>query len=262
LPSALLHRPVLYLFMILNELQRCWSLESSSEATFVPLVTCTESWACATAPFTLSVSCVVMDSPRSHCPQRRKLPSSPVFYVRCQAPPAWWGLTSAEDCARLKSFMKKLRWHQFLSPSVGSFESMAEASDDRMLRAVVASDAHVLRQFFPPVAKRTYNLRPRKHPFLCLLRIIVILFQEYYLNDNIYIHIYDVTSNNTYKQSFIILYQFNPPIRLLGYTLLTVAFLFLSLPLCYMLRFVSLPNKRRLYIYIIPLASFEAAIGM
>ena len=50
--------------------------------------------------------------------------------------------------------------------SVGSFESMAEAADVRLLRAVVASDAHVLRQFFPPVAKRTYNLRPRKHPFL------------------------------------------------------------------------------------------------
>ena len=29
---------------------------------------------------------------------------------------------------------------------------------------MVASDAHVLRHFFPPVAQRTYNLRPRKHP--------------------------------------------------------------------------------------------------
>ena len=27
-------------------------------------------------------------------------------------------------------------------------------------RAVVASDAHVLHQFFPPVAQRMYNLRP------------------------------------------------------------------------------------------------------
>src|SRR6218665_3091853 len=82
------------------------------------------------------------------------------------ASPAWWGLTSAEDRARLESFLKKLRRHQFLSSSVGSFESMADAADVRLLRAVMASDAHVLRQFFPPVAKRTYNLRPRKHPFL------------------------------------------------------------------------------------------------
>src|SRR6218665_2100988 len=35
----------------------------------------------------------------------------------------------------------------------------------------------------------------------------------------------------------------------LAFLFLTVAFLFLSSPLCYMLRFVSLPNKRR-YIYI------------
>src|SRR6218665_2211034 len=38
------------------------------------------------------------------------------------ASPAWWGLTSAEDRARLESFLKKLRRHQFLSSSVGSFE--------------------------------------------------------------------------------------------------------------------------------------------
>src|SRR6218665_3007566 len=82
------------------------------------------------------------------------------------ASPAWWGLTSAEDRVRLESFLKKLRRHQFLSSSIWSFESMADAAGVWFLRAVVASDAHVLRQFFPPVAKRTYNLRPRKHPFL------------------------------------------------------------------------------------------------
>src|SRR6218665_2254703 len=56
------------------------------------------------------------------------------------ASPVWWGLTSAEDRARLESFLKKLRRHQCLSSSVGSFESMA--TDVRLLRAVVASDAH------------------------------------------------------------------------------------------------------------------------
>src|SRR6218665_4039685 len=74
------------------------------------------------------------------------------------ASPAWWGLTSAEDSARLESFLKNLRRHQFLSSSVGSFELMADAADVRLLRAVVASDAHVLHQFFPPVVKGTYNL--------------------------------------------------------------------------------------------------------
>ena len=42
-----------------------------------------------------------------------------------------------------------------------------------MLQAVVASDAHVLRQFFPPVAKRTYNLCPRNHPLLLSDRYFV-----------------------------------------------------------------------------------------
>src|SRR6218665_1657111 len=58
------------------------------------------------------------------------------------------------------------RMVSLLSSTVGSFESMAEAANVRLLRAVVASDAHVPHQFFPPVAKRTYNLRPRKHLFL------------------------------------------------------------------------------------------------
>src|SRR6218665_2932092 len=66
--------------------------------------------------------------------------------------------------------------------------------------------------------------------FFSLLRMIIILFQEYYLNGYIYIyiHIYDITSNNVYKQSFSILYQFNPPI-LLGFRptlFFTVALLF------------------------------------
>src|SRR6218665_2192893 len=64
----------------------------------------------------------------------------------------------------------------------------------------------------------------------------------------IYIYIYDITSNNVYKETFIIILKSNS-LLLLGYPLLTVVFfLFLSLLLCYMLRFVSLPNKRR-YIY-------------
>ena len=53
--------------------------------------------------------------------------------------------------------------------------------------------------------------------------MIVILFQEYYLNDNIYIYIYDITSNNVYKETFMIVYKFNP-LLLLGYPLLTVVF--------------------------------------
>jgi len=36
---------------------------------------------------------------------------------------------------------------------------------------------------------------------LCFI-MIVILFQEYYLNDYIYIYIY-ITSNNVYKEAFI-----------------------------------------------------------
>src|SRR6218665_1007852 len=77
------------------------------------------------------------------------------------------------------------------------------------------------------------NLRDPQHNlvrvqsilFFSLLRMIVILFQEYYLNDNTctYIHIYDITSNNVYKQSFTILLQFSSPISL-GYTLFDSCF--------------------------------------
>ena len=100
--------------------------------------------------------------------------------------------------------------------------------------------------------------RPRRHDHMLrnswriLISECVTGFKEnplvYHNTRVVYIYADDIQytkymcTNNGYKQPFIILYQFNSPI-LLGYTLLTVAFLFLSSPLCYMLRFVSLPNK-------------------
>src|SRR6218665_2973445 len=54
----------------------------------------------------------------------------------------------------------------FLQFQLARYVKRCQYISRTLLRAVVASDAHVLRQFFPPVAKRTYNLRPRKHPFL------------------------------------------------------------------------------------------------
>src|SRR6218665_618196 len=58
-------------------------------------------------------------------------------------------------------------------------------------------------------------------PFFSLLRMIVILFQEYYLNDNMINDIYDITSNNVYKKHLS-----NYSHLILPYFLLTVAFYF------------------------------------
>src|SRR6218665_573977 len=109
------------------------------------------------------MSCVGMGSPLT-CTVHG---DGSYHYLPSSLPPtAWWGLTAAEDRDHLESFLRKLRRHQFLSLSVGSFESMTEAADVRLLRAVVASESDVLRQFLPSVTQRTDNLPPRKHPFL------------------------------------------------------------------------------------------------
>jgi len=76
------------------------------------------------------------------------------------------GLQAALRKAEMQTQSLEQTVEQKVSQRLISIISMAEAADVRLLRAVVASDAHVLRQFFPPVAKRTYNLRPRKHPVL------------------------------------------------------------------------------------------------
>ena len=72
----------------------------------------------------------------SYCPRWRKLPSSPVYSMLHQLGGAWHLLRTALVWSH--SWRNCGDTMQFLSPSVGSFESMAVAADVSLLRAVVA----------------------------------------------------------------------------------------------------------------------------
>ena len=145
----------------------------------------TESWACATAPFTLSVSCVGMGSPLRHCPRWRKLPSSPVFYMPhlFGGPDICWGPLSTgvilEESAAtpVPLVIGRVIW---VNGGCGGRSLVSGA--------LVASDAHVLRQFSRLLQKGLIICVLESILFFFLLRMIVILFKNYYFNDNIFIY--------------------------------------------------------------------------
>lgn len=86
---------------------------------------------------------------------------------------------------------------QCLRSSVGSFGSMAETADVRLLRAVMASDTHVLHQIFSSLVQRKNNLRLNSDPFLLPLKMAVTSFPESCIKNTRPIH--DFTLNDVPK---------------------------------------------------------------
>src|SRR6218665_2514202 len=104
------------------------------------------------------------------------------------ASPAWWGLTSAEDRARLESF----------SDTSSSRRRSGHLSQWRMRRTFACFGQwwHLTPMFsvsFSRLWQKELTICVLESIlFFCLLRMIDILCQEYYLND-IYIFIYMIS---------------------------------------------------------------------
>ena len=79
------------------------------------------------------------------------------------AAPAWYGFTSAKDRERLEVFLRKSKRAGYCALSTPSFSSLCDDADATLFAAMRADTLHVLHQLLPPVAPRTYDLRPRAH---------------------------------------------------------------------------------------------------
>ena len=82
------------------------------------------------------------------------------------AAPAWYGFTSAEDRERLEVFLRKSKRAGYCAPATPPFSSMCADADDTLFASIRTDSHHVLHKLLPPVAPRTYNLRPRAHNYV------------------------------------------------------------------------------------------------
>ena len=61
------------------------------------------------------------------------------------AAPAWWGLTTAADRARIESLLARVRRAGYLRDDLPTAADMVRQADGCRLAAVIWSDNHVLR---------------------------------------------------------------------------------------------------------------------
>ena len=82
------------------------------------------------------------------------------------AAPAWYGFTSAEDRERLEVFLRESKRAGYCAPATPAFSSMCADADKTLFASIRTDSHHVLHKLLPPVAPRTYNLRPRAYNYV------------------------------------------------------------------------------------------------
>ena len=79
------------------------------------------------------------------------------------AAPAWWGLKTAEDRARLEAFLKKCTKFGYYDVAAPTIAQAVASADTALFKAILNEPYHVLKPFLPPQIKHRYSLRPRAH---------------------------------------------------------------------------------------------------
>ena len=82
------------------------------------------------------------------------------------AAPAWWGYALSEEKGRLDAFLRKAIKADFYPGTGPSIAELMEREELNLFKSISLNRQHVLHPLLPPVAQRTYNLRPRSHPFV------------------------------------------------------------------------------------------------
>jgi len=77
--------------------------------------------------------------------------------------PAWSGLTSAHDRARIDAFMRRSKRYGYCADSVPLITDIFAEADQSMFRRILNNESHVLHQLLPEKTNCTYNLRSRQH---------------------------------------------------------------------------------------------------
>ena len=78
------------------------------------------------------------------------------------AGPAWHGMCSAGDHAKLESLVNRCRRLEYCGRDEPTLSELYSEADDRMFNGVVINSEHVLHQFLTE-REQTYNLRRRPH---------------------------------------------------------------------------------------------------
>jgi len=92
--------------------------------------------------------------------QRRKLWLTPTTYCS----PAWSGLCSANDRARLDAFRERRRKrYGYCADDVAVISDLFDAADQYLFQRVLTNELHVLQPLLPDKINFSYNLRSRHH---------------------------------------------------------------------------------------------------
>jgi len=79
--------------------------------------------------------------------------------------PAWSGLCSATDIARLDAFARRRKKLGYCRPETPAVAELFEKADDDLFERINTKSRHVLYQFLPRKTAHSYNTRPRHHNF-------------------------------------------------------------------------------------------------
>jgi hypothetical protein len=102
---------------------------------------------------------------------------------------AWIGFANEAECSRLESFLNKSKKSSFASADLPTFQTMCDASDNRLFESIRSNEDHVLARLMPPNKPSVYNLRPRSHNFQ-LPKKTITLIDKNYINRMLYKNIY------------------------------------------------------------------------
>ena len=83
--------------------------------------------------------------------------------------PAWSGLCSAADRARLNAVLRRCRRLGYLEDTDAvSLDELFQSADDKLFKNIVHNPAHVLQPLIPDRPPSSYDFRPRTHDKLLL----------------------------------------------------------------------------------------------
>jgi len=78
--------------------------------------------------------------------------------------PAWSGLCSASDRARLDAFLRRSKKYGYCADDVPTtVTDVFAATDQSLFKRVLNNELHVLQPLLPDKTNSCYKLRPRKH---------------------------------------------------------------------------------------------------
>ena len=113
--------------------------------------------------------------------------------------PAWSGLCSATDIARLDVFVRRSKKLGYCRPETPAVAELFEKADDDLFERINTNSRHVLYQFLPPKTAHSYNTRPRHHNFS-------LIEQSTDLNHRDFLYACHINMPN--EHSFIDIYSF------------------------------------------------------